>query len=93
MRPAPLDHRGELLIRSLNATGSGSPRRCCSSSTQTPGALLFSLGSAGSCGDVLGHFGTPDGTIADPDLESGTVGLGVHDLCGAGQAIAVASGF
>nr|WP_269778554.1 sugar-binding domain-containing protein [Microlunatus antarcticus] len=53
---------------------------------------LERLRAAGACGDVLGHYLSPDGTIADPDLESRTIGLSLDDLRAATQAIAVASG-
>ena len=53
---------------------------------------LARLRAAGACGDVLGHYLTADGTLADPDLESRTVGLTLDDLRAAGQAVAVASG-
>ncbi len=53
---------------------------------------LRQLRTAGACGDVLGHFITADGSIADADIESRTVGLTLDDLRGAAQAIAVAAG-
>ena len=53
---------------------------------------LDRLRAAGACGDVLGHYLTPDGTIADPDLESRPIGPSLDDLRAAAQAIAVASG-
>lgn len=57
----------------------------------TPGELRR-LRTAGACGDVLGHFITADGRIADDDIESRTVGLTLDDLRDASQAIAVAAG-
>ena len=53
---------------------------------------LDRLRTAGACGDVLGHFITADGSIANDDIESRTVGLTLDDLRGATQAIAVAAG-
>jgi len=53
---------------------------------------LERLRSAGACGDVLGHFVTAEGALADDDLESRTVGLTLDDLRGADRAIAVAAG-
>lgn len=53
---------------------------------------LTRLRAAGACGDVLGHYLRPDGTVADPDLESRTIGLSLADLTAAAQGIAVASG-
>lgn len=53
---------------------------------------LVRLRAAGACGDVLGHYLTPDGSLADDDIESRTVGLTLADLRAARQAVAVASG-
>lgn len=50
------------------------------------------LQSIGACGDVLAHYITPEGVIADPDLESRTMGLSLDDLRNAKCAVAVASG-
>jgi len=55
-------------------------------------AELGRLRAGGACGDVLGHFITADGSIADHDLESRTVGLTLDDLRAAKLAIAVAAG-
>lgn len=53
---------------------------------------LVRLQVAGACGDVLAHYITPDGTLADPDLESRTMGLSLDDLRAASCSVAVASG-
>lgn len=53
---------------------------------------LTRLQSAGACGDVLAHYITSDGQIADADLESRTMGLSLDDLRQARCAVAVASG-
>ncbi len=53
---------------------------------------LRRLKSAKVCGDVLAHYITPDGAIADADLESRTMGLTLDDLRKAKCAVAVASG-
>ena len=53
---------------------------------------LDRLRQAGACGDVLGHYITSDGTIADDDIESRTVGLTLDDLRASTRAIAVAAG-
>jgi deoxyribonucleoside regulator len=50
------------------------------------------LRAAGACGDVLGHYVTRDGRIADAAIESRTVGLTLDDLRQASRAVAVASG-
>lgn len=50
------------------------------------------LQSVGACGDILAHYITPDGRIADPDLESRTMALTLDDLRSASCAVAVASG-
>jgi deoxyribonucleoside regulator len=50
------------------------------------------LRAAGACGDVLGHYVTADGTVADADVESRTVGLTLDDLRRAPRAVAVAAG-
>lgn len=55
-------------------------------------AELDRLRTAGACGDVLGHYVTAAGDLADDDLESRTIGLTLDDLRGAKRAIAVASG-
>jgi len=55
-------------------------------------AELERLRGAGACGDVLGHYVTPDGRVADADVESRTVGLTLVDLRASSQAIAVAAG-
>ncbi|CAA9318909.1 MAG: Transcriptional repressor of the fructose operon, DeoR family [uncultured Friedmanniella sp.] len=55
-------------------------------------AELERLRAAGACGDVLGHYVTPDGTVADADVEARTVGLTLDDLRASSRAIAVASG-
>ena len=53
---------------------------------------LARLRAAGACGDVLGHFVKPDGSVADPDIERRTVGLGLDDLRHAARTVAVAAG-
>ena len=53
---------------------------------------LVRLRAAGACGDVLGHYLTPDGRVADDDVESRTVGLSLDDLRHASRSVAVASG-
>ncbi|OZC88883.1 transcriptional regulator [Rhodococcus sp. 06-412-2C] len=53
---------------------------------------LERLQSAGACGDVLAHYITPDGTLADTDLESRTMGLSLDDLRAARCSVAVAAG-
>ena len=57
----------------------------------TPGEL-DRLRAAGAGGDVLGHYVTADGAVADADVEARTVGLTLDDLRAADQAVAVASG-
>jgi deoxyribonucleoside regulator len=53
---------------------------------------LERLQSAGACGDVLAHYITPEGVIADADLESRTMGLSLEDLRAAHCSVAVAAG-
>lgn len=53
---------------------------------------LARLRAAGACGDVLGHYVTAEGMVADADVESRTVGLTLEDLRNASRAVAVASG-
>lgn len=53
---------------------------------------LTRLQVAGACGDVLAHYITPDGTLADSDLESRTMGLSLDDLRESACSVAVAAG-
>lgn len=53
---------------------------------------LRRLRAVGACGDVLGHFITADGRIADRDMEDRTIGLTLDDLRSATESIAVAAG-
>ncbi len=55
-------------------------------------AELDRLRAAGACGDVLGHYITADGSPADAEMETRTVGLTLDDLRTATETIAVASG-
>lgn len=50
------------------------------------------LQRAGVCGDVLAHYIGADGTVANSDLESRTMGLSLDDLRNAQCAVAVAAG-
>jgi len=79
----------DALLFSLGALGPASV--LVQSGAVTP-AELERLGAAGACGDVLGHYLTVDGEIADADLEARTVGLTLDDLRGANSTIAVAAG-
>lgn len=76
----------------LFSLGALSPESVLVQSGAVTPAELARLGAAGACGDVLGHYLTPDGGIADADLEARTVGLTLEDLRGASQTIAVAAG-
>jgi len=53
---------------------------------------LARLKNDGACGDVVAHYVTAEGDIADTALDSRTVGLSLDDLRRAKRAIAVASG-
>lgn len=53
---------------------------------------LTRLQTAGACGDVLAHYITAEGHVADADLENRTMGLSLDDLRQARCAVAVASG-
>jgi deoxyribonucleoside regulator len=53
---------------------------------------LDRLRAAGACGDVLGHYVTASGSVADPDIEGRTIGLSLDDLRHASRSVAVASG-
>lgn len=76
----------------LFSLGALSPRSVLVQSGAVTPDELARLRAAGACGDVLGHYLTPEGRLADDDLESRTVGLTLDDLRAAGQAVAVASG-
>lgn len=76
----------------LFSLGALSPESVLVQSGAVTPAELERLGAAGACGDVLGHYLTPDGEIADADLEARTVGLTLEDLRSASQTIAVAAG-
>jgi deoxyribonucleoside regulator len=79
----------DALLFSLGALG---PRSVLVQCGAVSGDELDRLQTAGACGDVLGHYVTDDGSIAEDDMESRTVGLTLDDLRAASQAIAVASG-
>ncbi len=46
----------------------------------------------GAVGDVIGRYITADGTIADPELDARTLGLGLEELRSAATAILVVGG-
>ncbi|AGW40941.1 transcriptional regulator [Leifsonia xyli subsp. cynodontis DSM 46306] len=50
------------------------------------------LAAKGAVGDVVGRFITGEGRVADPDLDSRTLGLGLDDLRNARVSIAVIAG-
>jgi deoxyribonucleoside regulator len=79
----------DVLLFSLGALSADSV--LVQSGAVTPDELTR-LRAAGACGDVLGHYVTADGTVADADIESRTVGLTLEDLRNASRAVAVASG-
>jgi deoxyribonucleoside regulator len=76
----------------LFSLGALSPRSVLVRSGAVTPDELRRLRTTGVCGDVLAHFITADGSIANDDIESRTVGLTLDDLRGATQAIAVAAG-
>jgi deoxyribonucleoside regulator len=84
-----LARSADVLLFSLGALSADSV--LVQSGAVTPQELTR-LHAVGACGDVLGHYLTADGNLADPDLESRTVGLTLDDLRAAEQAVAVASG-
>lgn len=53
---------------------------------------LAGLQAAGAVGDVLAHYVLADGGIANADMESRTVGLGLDDLRAHPDSVAVAAG-
>jgi deoxyribonucleoside regulator len=79
----------DALLFSLGALGPGSVLVQCGAVSPEE---LDRLQAAGACGDVLGHYVTDDGSIADDDMEGRTVGLTLDDLRRSSRAIAVASG-
>ncbi len=79
----------DALLFSLGALG---PESVLVQSGAVTPAELERLRAAGACGDVLGHYLTPAGEVADADMEARTVGLTLDDLRSARDAIAVASG-
>ncbi|GAA1846772.1 sugar-binding transcriptional regulator [Microlunatus capsulatus] len=76
----------------LFSLGALSPDSVLVQSGAVSPAELDRLRAAGACGDVLGHYVTPDGAVADAGVESRTVGLTLDDLRAAELAVAVASG-
>jgi deoxyribonucleoside regulator len=84
--------RGRAADALLFSLGALSPESVLVQSGAITRDELARLRAAGACGDVLGHYVTPDGRIADADVESRTVGLTLDDLRQAARAIAVASG-
>lgn len=50
------------------------------------------LAERGAVGDVVGRFITDEGTVADPELDGRTLGLGLEDLRSARTSIAVIAG-
>jgi deoxyribonucleoside regulator len=81
--------KADVLLFSLGALDSQSVLVQCGAINNDE---LRRLQSTGVCGDVLGHYITSDGVIADADLERRTMGLSLEDLRNAKCAVAVASG-
>jgi len=79
----------DALLFSLGALG---PRSVLVQSGAVGADELLRLRDAGAVGDVLGHYVTTDGGIADDDVESRTVGLTLDDLRAHPQSVAVAAG-
>jgi len=84
--------RGRAADALLFSLGALTPDSVLVQSGAVSAGELERLRAAGACGDVLGHYLTPDGQVADPDVESRTVGLTLDDLRASGQAVAVAAG-
>jgi deoxyribonucleoside regulator len=53
---------------------------------------IENLVDKGAVGDVLGRYITTDGTIADPELDARTLGLGLDELRNAAMSILVIGG-
>ena len=53
---------------------------------------MRSLVEKGAVGDVIGRYITAEGTIADPELDARTLGLGLDELRDAAMSILVIGG-
>ncbi|WP_423923110.1 sugar-binding transcriptional regulator [Frigoribacterium sp. 2-23] len=81
--------QADALLFSLGAIG---PSSVLVQSGAVTVAELDRLQADGACGDVVAHYITADGSVADTDIEARTVGLTLDDLRAARRAIAVAAG-
>lgn len=76
----------------LFSLGALSPRSVLVHSGAVTAAEVLRLREAGAVGDVLGHYVREDGTIADSDIETRTIGLTLEDLRAHRLSVAVAAG-